>query len=295
MKKVLYFGTPDIAVKPFLELFNMDSIEVIGVVTPPEKFLGRKKILTPSPVQVAADKLGIPVYHAQKKREVIKITQTLNPDLNIVIAFGVIFPEEALNYPIHGTVNVHFSLLPKYRGASPVQSAILAGDTNSGIAIQRMVYDLDAGDLIHTEPMDIKNMTTATAWEAMSQRTAEILPGIINRYIRGEITLISQDHEAATKCGKFVKSDGLLDPREMTAEQIYRMYLAFTPWPTVRLNTLKGEMKLLKLSLTRVDNGVMIHCKNNTKLWIIIAQIPGKKPQNILDILRGNAEILDIL
>ncbi len=154
-KRILFFGTPEIAV-PALEILAKNSnIEIVGVGCPGDKKVGRKRILTPCAVKKCAERLGIEVFSVNNKSEVAEIYETIKFDLAIVIAFGVIFPAKILNIPEFGTVNVHFSLLPKLRGASPVQSAILAGKKENGITFQQMVKELDAGDILWQKSWNI--------------------------------------------------------------------------------------------------------------------------------------------
>ncbi|MCB9809395.1 methionyl-tRNA formyltransferase [Candidatus Peribacteria bacterium] len=287
MIRLLYFGTPAIAVQPLQALQAAEGIEIIGVVTAPLRPVGRHQTLTPSPVHVAADALGLPVYHAERKKDVLQLLQTLSCDIAVVIAFGVIFPEEALTLPLHGILNVHFSLLPAYRGASPVQSALLQGDTESGITVQRMAYAMDTGDVLYQEAMSLQHHTTATAWDAMSTMTAEVLPEIVAEYCSGLLTPMPQDDSAASYCGKFTRADGEVDCTTHTAEQILRKYRAFTPWPGVYIEAAMGPVKLLSISPSPEEDAVPISCAGGTQLYLRTLQIPGKTPAPAMQVLRS--------
>jgi methionyl-tRNA formyltransferase len=223
---------------------------------------------------------------------VVKVFQENKVDLAIVIAFGVIFPEDILNLPRLGTVNVHFSLLPEYRGASPVQSAILNGDKTSGITIQKMVKALDAGDNLWQKDYSIENKKTSELWDFFAHETAKEMPLFLEEYFRNNITPKPQNESEATFCHKFEKHDGIVNPKIERAEIIYQKYLAFDVWPHIAMETDKGMMKLTDVSLAEKEGTYPLLCADNTKLYIAKAQLAGKKEMSIGDILRGNVGVL---
>ncbi|MBR5192618.1 MAG: methionyl-tRNA formyltransferase, partial [Clostridia bacterium] len=151
--KILFLGTPDFAVKPLIEILSLGSpFEVIGVVTNKDKPVGRKKVLTPPPVKVEALKNNLPVFQYDKIRlEGVEDLKKLNPDIIVTCAFGQILSQEILNIPKYGVINIHASLLPKYRGASPIQHAILNGEKETGVTIMQTVMEVDAGDILLQE------------------------------------------------------------------------------------------------------------------------------------------------
>lgn len=288
-KKALFFGTPQIAVPSLETLAKQENIEIIGVGVFPDRPVGRKKILTKCPVKIAAQNLNLPILEIKNKTDLVDIYKNIKFDLAIVIAFGVIFPAEILEDGKF--VNVHFSLLPKYRGASPVQSAILNGDTTSGITFQRMVYELDAGDVLFQKEYEIKNQTTAQLWELFAEKTSKNLPDFIKNYFSKNIKDLPQDAAQATFCGKFNKSDGEVFPEKETAQTIWQKYLAFTPWPGIFMQTSKGIVKLTQISNKEVPKSYKLECAKNSSIYISKAQISGKKEMDVNDILRGNGDV----
>ncbi len=285
-RKILFAGTPDIAV-PSLEALATDSdIEILGVLCPPDKKAGRKQILTPCAVKETARSLNIPVFEVGEKADVLSVYNTLNPELVIVIALGVIFPEEALK--ITPTINVHFSLLPKWRGASPVQSAILNGDQVSGITLQKMVKELDAGDILWQHSENIDNRSTKELWNSWSQKSAQVLPELVKNF--GDISPVPQKTENVTHCGKFKKLDGEVSPKKETAEDIWRKYRAFDVWPGIFMMTNYGTVKLIECSQKNIENSVKLPCKEGS-LWLQKVQLSGKSVVSAVDIVRGRPDI----
>ena len=202
MKKILFFGTPDIAV-PSLEAFaERDDVEIVAVCVFPDRKVGRKQIPTPCPVKTSAQALSLPIQELGTKADLVEFVKTTEFDIGIVIAFGMIFPGEILESGKF--INVHFSLLPQYRGASPVQSAILNGDEVSGITFQQMVEKLDAGDILFQKEYPIENKSTSSIFQAFSYFTAEILPD----FLQEDFSSRSQEESSATFCTKFTKADG---------------------------------------------------------------------------------------
>lgn len=289
-KKILFFGTPEIAVPSLKSIAALADFEIVGVGVFPDRKIGRKQIVSPCPVKVAALNLELPIYEINSKTELKALFKTVPCDLAIVIAFGLIFPLSVLNTPPLGVVNVHFSLLPRYRGSSPVQAAILNGNTHSGITWQRMVKGLDAGDILWQTQHQIGVQTTATVWLNFSKFTAKAFPDFLKAYTQKQITPRPQNQSEATFCGKFAKSDGHLSHQKVEAETIYNTWRAFTPWPGVSLKTGHGFIKIVDCALRKPSNGIPLTCANNTTLWLKVVQIPGKNPQTATQILVRNPQ-----
>lgn len=290
-KKIFFFGTPEISVPSLEAISKLDDVEVIGVGVFPDRKVGRKQVLTPCPVKVAAKSLNLPVVEINNKEGLVNIFQDRDVDLGIVIAFGMIFPAEVLSQPEYGVVNVHFSLLPKYRGASPVQSAILAGDKTSGITFQQMRKELDAGDILLQEELDIQNKKTSTIFNEFAHHTAELIPSFLDKIFTSKITPLPQEESKKTLCTKFQKKDGEVFPTKETASKIWQKYLALDIWPGIYLATNKGNLKLTEISLVPTDNFHELSCAKDTSLFIKRAQLPGKNEMDIQDILRGNPDL----
>lgn len=288
-KRILFFGTPHIAVPSLEAIAALENYEIVGVGVFPDKPVGRKQVLTPCPVKQAAMTLKLPVYEISNKAALVSLFGKVEHDLAIVIAFGMIFPADVLNQTKFGVVNVHFSLLPEYRGASPVQAAILDSQLESGITWQRMVGALDAGDILWQRSYSIEDKTTAQVWEEFSQLTANEFESFLKAYTQGLVQAIPQDESQATFCGKFSKADGQLNLNTHTATQIYNTWRAFQPWPGVSVDTPSGWLKLHQVSLKQSEGAIKVLAAGDSQFWVSQAQLPGKTKQSIQDILRGHS------
>ncbi len=284
--KILFFGSPDLAVPSLAKLHHDENFEVLAAICPPAKPFGRKKALKKSPVQVFADQNNIPVQHATRKNDLLPIYEKYNPDLALVIAFGVIFPPEVLDFPRYKTLNVHFSLLPAYRGASPVQSALLNHEKVSGITIQVMKKALDVGDIVWAKDFEITNKTTGELFAFFGTETAKNLPKVLQNWIANEEST-PQNEKLATYCHKFTKSDGEVDLKAEKSEDIYQKFLAFTPWPGIWTKTAKGMLKLKDVSLSEKNGGLKMQTADGF-IWVLQLQPSGKRAMSAGDFARGN-------
>lgn len=223
--KFVFFGTPAIAATT-LDILAQHNMMPTLIVTNPDKPQGRKHILTPSPVKVWATKNAIPVIDTENKEILLAELKKQSWDVFIAVAYGHILSEELINLPQYGTLNIHYSLLPRWRGASPVEAALLAGDSETGITIQKMVYKLDAGDVIarHVIPLT-GNETTISLKESMATIGGKLLAETLLKLTAGEITPESQDETLATRCGKIKKEDAEILPTD-TEETKWRKYRA---------------------------------------------------------------------
>ncbi len=202
-----FFGTPQIAATT-LQLLSDSGFTPSVVVTNPDKPQGRKHILTPSPVKAWALENNIPVIETENADELYDQLQRQSWDCFIVVAYGHILPEKTINLPTRGTLNIHYSLLPRWRGASPVEAAILAGDAITGVTIQQMVYKLDAGDIVAQSSIELEgDETTIELKEIMTTVGAELLADILPGWLNQDIVPVPQDETQVTKSGKFKKED----------------------------------------------------------------------------------------
>ena len=270
---------------------KIPKIELVAVAVPPPRPAGRGKKPKKCPVHLAAERLGVKIFEIGDRDELAKICEKIDFDLAIVIAFGMIFPEKILQSG--DFLNVHFSLLPAWRGASPVQSAILAGEEVSGITIQKMAKKLDSGDVFLQKKYEIFGKKCSEIWNEFAERTAEILPEFLEKYFAGDCSPTPQNENRATFCGKIEKSDGEIFPNRENSEQIFRKFLAFDFWPGIFVKTARGAMKLTEISTTPLPDSVEISCADDSKIWIVRAQIPGKREMKAVEILRGNSEIFE--
>ena len=244
--RVVFFGSPEAAL-PSLARILRDGHAVELVITQPDKPAGRGRAVQACPVKIFAESRGLPVHQPDRIRKdprSLELLQAIQPDIAVVAAFGQIMPASIIYLPRWHTVNVHFSLLPKFRGASPVAWAILAGEKRTGVTIFELNEKMDEGDVLLWEEMDIREGETAGELEA---RLAEAGAGLISETLsrRESMTLIPQDHAAATLAPKLKKEDGLIRWTE-PAGVIDRKVRAFTPWPSA-FTALGGT----RLQLTR--------------------------------------------
>lgn len=304
--KVVYMGTPDIATRPLHALIEHENFDVVAVVTQEDKKVGRKQVLTAPPVKTVAVEHDIPVLQPPTLRnnpELKELLQRLQPDFIVVIAYGQILPSEILEIPPHGCINVHGSLLPKYRGASPIEEALLHGDEETGLTFIRMTEQMDAGPILHVQRIPILPEDNAlTLREKMSIRTAQLLPAILQDILDGVTTPIEQDERQASYCHKISKADGLLDLKTMTAAEIQNRIRAYTPWPGCFLSLGDKRLKLLQVNADmekNADPGQIIELRPDsiaigTKKGLLIpleVQLQGKSAMDIQDFLRGNKEL----
>jgi len=265
----VFWGTPDVASET-LEILKKNGYLPSLIVTSPDKPQGRKMLVTPPPVKIWAEKNKIPYIQPKKLVELENIFTT-SSDLFIVVAYGKIMPKSILNIPQLGSINVHYSLLPKYRGASPVENAILNGDTETGVTIQKMAYKMDVGDIITQENINIMPDETAPELrKRLIKLGGELLVNTLPKFIKGEITAMPQDEKLATNCHKIKKEDGLID-LEDNALKNYNKFRAYAFWPRTfffkngkRIIITKAKLDDGKFVIERVipENGKEMDYKN---------------------------------
>lgn len=275
-------GTPAFAV-PSLQKLIESGMQIDLVITQPDKPVGRKQEITPPPVKILAQKHTIPVFQPKninKEWEEYVSKQSITaPDFLIVVAYGQILSDKLLSWPNVAPINVHGSLLPQFRGASPIQEAILQNENETGVTIQRMVKELDAGPILSQEKITIDARETfTTLHDKLSFLGAALLPNTLSH----PITENPQDEAKKTMCRKLTRADGTVDITSMTAEEIDRKVRALNPWPGVTMDTLK----LLETSLIETNESTPIQCKNSV-LHLVRVQPAGKKPMSGKEWERG--------
>ncbi len=229
--RIIFMGSPDFAVPALRALAA--HYPILGAVTQPDRPSGRGMTLTPPPVKVAAAALGIPVIQPEKLRapEATQQLRDWNPDLIVVAAFGQILRPDVLALPKYGCLNIHASLLPRHRGAAPIQAALLAGDSETGISIMQMDAGLDTGPILTQRAIPIAaDDTGGSLFEKLSQLGGEVLLETIPLYIAGKLTPQPQPAAGVSYFGMIKKEDGLLDFSRPAAE-LERKIRAFSPWP----------------------------------------------------------------
>jgi len=306
--KIIYMGTPDFAVPPLEALIDDESLDVVTVITQEDKKVGRKQELTPPPVKITALDNDIPVLqppNIKNNDEFINMIVALKPDFIVVVAFGQILPDEVLKIPKYSCLNIHGSLLPKYRGASPVEEALINGDKETGITFIEMTSKLDAGGIYQLQRIDIADTDTSpTLRFKLSQLAAATLPFLLKEIADGVLTPLPQNEELATHCHKIEKTDGAINLSTNTAQEISNKIRAYTPWPGCYLTIDNKKLKILEVETENSDaNSPSIDFKDDkvlikTQKGYLIplkVQLEGKKPTNIQDFLRGNKELFNKL
>ena len=299
MLKIVYMGTPDFAVAPLLKLLeNKDRFDVIAAVTNKDKPAGRKHIMTACPVKQVALSKGIKVFEYDKIRtEGVSDMRALNPDIMVTCAFGQILSKEILDIPRLGVINVHASLLPKYRGASPIHYAIMNGEKQTGVTIMKTDVGIDTGDILISEKVDIgEKDTCGDLFIKLSDLGANLLIKALDLIAEGKAEFIKQDEEQASYTKMIKKEDALIDWNK-SAVDVFNLVRAFNPAPGA-YTFINGDM--LKLFEVEPSKGIgaageILDCDKNFEIAcgsgsVLVKKIQksGGKIMNISDFLRGN-------
>lgn len=253
MYRIIFMGTPDFGVPALEALIKDERFEVVHIFSQPDKPQGRKQEILPTPIKEVALKYSIPCSQPEKLRteENITLIRDLKPDFIVVVAYGRIIPKSILDIPKYGCINIHGSLLPKYRGASPIQAALLHGEKETGVTIMLLSEGMDEGAMLRKIIVSVTQETTSeNLFDSLSTQGAEILPDTLDEFAKGNITPEEQDHREATYCGKIEKEMGEIHPDTETAEEIYHKWQAFTPWPGIYLFEEGKRIKLLKIKVS---------------------------------------------
>ncbi len=308
--KIVFFGTSNVAL-PVLEALSKKH-EIAAVVTMPDAPVGRSQVLTESPVSVLAKEMNLKILKPAKVKdnEVFKLElQSFGAELFVVVSYGQILPEEVINMPKFRTLNVHFSLLPKYRGPSPIQSAILNGEKETGTSIFILDEQVDHGPVLAQKPMTIdEDDNSVSLSQKLAFASAELIIPTIESYTSGSLIAQPQDDAAATHTQHIDKAHGRIDWNK-PAQEIYNQFRAFYPWPGIWT---KWDGKILKIVDCRtielqnqnttdayrngqVLDGGVVACGENTCLQINTLQLEGKKETKILDFLNGYPNFISSL
>lgn len=245
--KIVFAGSPEFAV-PVLQKLLESGREIAAVITQPDKPAGRKKILTPTPVKAFALERGLPVYDFKRIRDNAEILQKLGAEIMITCAYGQILTREVLDCFKDGVWNIHASLLPKFRGASPVQSAILAGETHTGVTVMKTELSLDTGDMLLVKRCEIGGMTCGELTKKLSALGAEAAAEAVALLESGQAQLLMQDDSKATFCKKITKADGKIDFKN-PAFNVYKQIKAFSPEPAAYCNFNGAPLNILNAEL----------------------------------------------
>lgn len=291
-------GTPEFAVPSLKKLIDNDY-NICAVFTKPDKPQGRKMIITPPPVKIFAQEHGIDVYQPEKVKseDTINLIKGLNPDIIIVVAYGKILPKQILDMPKYGCINVHGSLLPKYRGAAPIQWSIINGDTVTGVTTMYMNEGLDTGDILLQSKLYIEENETSDELKVrMSDIGADLLIKTLKELEAGNLNPIPQNSEEATFSPPLDKLNGEIN-WQSDAQVIHNIIRGCNSWPIAHTR-LRGKLfKIYKSKISTVRSSypgkivstepLIIGCGNNTSLELIEVQIEGKKRMRASDFARG--------
>lgn len=300
--RIVFMGTPDFAAASLKKLID-EKREVVAVFTQPDKPKGRGMELCASPVKELALEHNIPVYQPQKMRDGTALEQikALEPDILVVVAYGRILPDDILAVPSYGAINVHGSLLPKYRGAAPIQWSVLNGDKVTGVTTMYLAHDMDAGDMIYQAETEIGEYETAgELFDRLMSMGAELLIKTLDDIEVGTAPRIAQDHSQASYVGMLDKSICPIDwsnsPR-MVLKHIYGLQ----PWPVATMELDGVKYRVFGADYTKNkctaapgtvvsagEKGIEIACADGETLLITELQAPGKKRMRAADFLRGH-------
>ena len=296
--KIVFMGTPDYAVKTLEALINAGHT-VAAVFAQPDKPVGRKQILTPPPVKVCAEMHGIPVFQPRTLRdgEAEKIIRNIAPDVIAVVAYGKILPTEILTLPRFGCVNGHASLLPKYRGAAPIQWCIVNGEKETGVTAMQMDEGMDTGDILETAVTEIGAEETAgELFERLSVIGAKLLVKTLSDLENGNVTPIKQDESKATSAPIIKKEMAKISFHDMTAEEVHNAVRGFYPWPVAFFISGGKRIKIIKSRVVNMrgtagtvlksDSELIVACRKEAVALETI-QPEGSKPMTAKQYLCG--------
>ena len=298
--RVVYMGTPDFSLEPLKVL--LEKTNVVLVVTKPDALIGRKKVLTQSPIKKLALENNIPVFTPDKIKDNYKEIIDAKPDIIITCAYGKIIPKALIDYPKYGCVNIHASLLPKYRGAAPIQWALINGEEETGITLMYMDEFMDTGDIIDTVSYKIKdNDDVGTLHDELSRLGGIILEKNIEYLVSGKVNRIKQNDENATYAKMIERDMEELDFND-NSKNIYNKIRAFSPWPLTKTKVFGEEIKIIKahyeLKVSELNkvyankDSLGIGTKDGIIYFDIIKPI-GKKDMDIKSYLNGKKEFLN--
>lgn len=298
--KIAFMGTPDFAVDCLRALAESEH-EVVGVFCQPDKPVGRKQELTPPDVKVEALKHNLPVFQPVTLRngKGVEILNEINPDLIIVVAYGKILPDDFLSFPKYGCINIHASILPKYRGASPIHFAVLNGDEETGVTSMQMDSGLDTGDILLVKKAKIDiNDTTEKMYEVLAPLGAEVLMETIELLEKGELNPIKQDESKATKVGLLSKDMSPIDWTK-SAFEIHNKIRGLFSWPgastTLNGKTLKIHSSVLSKKkgnnnpgeIVDTNGKLVVSCGDGNCVELTVVQLEGKKRMESSAFLNG--------
>jgi len=300
--RIVFAGTPGFSLPCLQALSDADDMELVGVVSQPDRRAGRGMRLTPSPVKQAALDTGIDVLTPENLRddpESLAWLESKHADVLVVVAFGMILPKSWLDAPAVVPVNVHASLLPRWRGAAPIERALLAGDKETGVCIMHMEEGLDTGGIYASQRLPITHVTTGPdLWAALASMGAQLLVDALPKIAAGSLKMVLQDGTKATYATKLSPDDRMIDWR-LSAHAIDRQVRCFSPRPGARARLNGKWLKIIRG--TPLQNGITrkpgmlahadsldVACGNGSLYRVLEVQPEGKKMMQAETFLRGN-------
>jgi len=301
--KIIFIGTSEFALPSLEKIFNNKKIKILRIITQPDRKSGRALILTPPPIKLAALKYQLIVWQPEKIISCLEKIRELVPDLIVLISYGQIIPKEILSIPKYGIINLHASLLPKYRGAACLQGPILAGDRESGVTIIKIDGNIDTGSIIKQARLKMsQDETTASLHDKLAVLGASLLIPAIFDYINGKIKPAPQDNKSASYYKKLKKEDGQIYWGK-SAQEIDRFVRAMYPWPEAFTYLENKFLKIIKVGkIIKVNNylpgelflynkKLAVQCGRNA-IIIERLQISGRQETAALDYLYGHKDII---
>ena len=296
--RIVFMGTPDIAVGTLKALID-EKHDIVGVFTKEDKPVGRKQILTPPPVKVCALDNGIPVFQPStlKTNEAYDILKGLNPDIIVVVAYGKILPKKILDLPKYGCINGHASVLPKYRGSSPIQWCIVCGERETGVTVQLMDEGIDTGDIIEIEKTIIgENENADELYEKLKDIAASLICKTLVKIQNGTAVYTKQNEDEATHAPMISKEMALIDFTK-SANEIHNLVRGFYSWPTAYFMFGDKRLKVYKTevvkgqgqpsTIIKSDGELIVACGNNTAIKLLEIQLEGSKRMDAKQWLMG--------
>lgn len=278
--RILFAGTPEFAVPSLQKLCSDNAFDIVGVITQPDKPVGRSQTPTPPPVKTEAEKQGITVFQPSN---INKDFPDVEHDFLVVVAYGQILKKHILDAPNIAPVNLHASLLPRWRGASPMQSSILAGDTETGITIQRMVETLDEGPILSQKRIPL---TADTTIQQVHDDLSTLGATLLAETLLHPLTETQQSEDGATYCKKLTRKIGDIDAAQITTQEFLQHVRALVPWPGVRCTIDGVHVKVIETAESEQRESVALACKDGTVHVTKLIE-PGKKPMSGAEWMRG--------
>ncbi|MGR5174409.1 methionyl-tRNA formyltransferase [Vibrio owensii] len=305
--RIVFAGTPDFAARHLAALLSSEH-EVIAVYTQPDRPAGRGKKLTASPVKTIALEHDIPVYQPEnfKSDEAKQELADLNADIMVVVAYGLLLPQVVLDTPKLGCINVHGSILPRWRGAAPIQRSIWAGDAETGVTIMQMDIGLDTGDMLKIATLPIETSdTSASMYEKLAGLGPDALIDCLADIATGKAEPVKQDDELANYAKKLSKEEARIDWND-DAAHIERCVRAFNPWPMSHFEAAENSIKVWQSrvaeqtsdkpagTIVQADKTGIYVATGNGTLVLEQLQVPGKKAMSVQDILNSRASWFEV-